>query len=215
MQENIPYSTLKQDERSYEIMLLRDQHDNSYADIAKEYGITTSRVVQIYTRTKRRQIRLYIDHIEEALGDIGIPQVEMVYEDAYKWYHDLTYAAAYLEKEYKTILDEYRAGEPGMPQQFIADMPPFRPELNEQEINQVVEMREVRKTSFREIANMMQMTQAKAKHVYEWFYHKQVIALIEDLQNGVNSHNERAAIWEHYFSKYRTSKERYDALTKG
>ena len=36
MLKNIPYSVLKQNGRAYEMMLLRDQHDNTFADIAKE-----------------------------------------------------------------------------------------------------------------------------------------------------------------------------------
>ncbi len=78
---------------------------------------------------------------------------------------------AYLEKKYKDILTEYRDGEPGMPTQFVKSMPPFKPNLSKKTVARVVEIREVEKASFLAIAKELRMTQAKAKHTYEMFYH--------------------------------------------
>ena len=59
------------------------------------------------------------------------------------------------------------------------------------------------------------MTQAKARHTYEMFYHKQVIALIHVLQEKEEDREKKAAIWDYYFGRYHSSKKRYDVLTKG
>lgn len=210
-----PYRELKQDERAYEMMLLRDQHGNTFTDIAKEYEISAAWAVQKYNRLKIKQTRLYINHIAAALGHDSASQMENVFRNIYECYQDWTYACAYLEKKYKDILIEYRDGEPGMPTQFIRNMPPFKPKLSKKTVARVIELREVEKASFVTIAKELRMTQAKARHTYEMFYHKQVIALIHVLQEKAESREEKAAIWDYYFGRYHSSKKRYDVLTKG
>ncbi|WP_313559925.1 hypothetical protein [Ruminiclostridium cellobioparum] len=212
--KDIPYSILKQDERAYEIMLLRDQYGNTFTDIARECEISVSRVVQIYNKLKIKQIRLYINHIAVVFGYKGTSQVRKVYDDAYECYQEWSYACAYLEKKYKDILTEYRDGEPGMTTQFVKSMPPFKPNLSKKTIARVVEIQEVEKASFLAIAKELRMTQAKAKHTYEMFYHKQVLKLIKALEEKAESRKEKNAIWEYYFRGNKTAKKRYDMLTK-
>ena len=196
-------------------MLLRDQHGNTFADIAKEFELSVSRVTQIYNKLKLKQIRLYINHIAAALGYESISQVENVFYEAYECYQDKAYACAYLEKRYKDILIQYRDGEPGMPEQFIRNMPPFKPKLSKKTVARVVELRDVKKAPFVTIAKELRMTQAKAKRTYEMFYHKQVLALVKALQEKAESKEEKNAIWDYYFRRYRSSKKNYDMLTKG
>ncbi len=214
MFKDLPYSILKQDGRAYEIMLLRDQYANTFADMAKAYEMAVARVAHIYNSMKVKQIRLYIQHIAAALGYEDASKVRQVYQDAYECYQDRAYACAYLEKKYKSILDEYRGGEPGMPVQFVRRMPPFKPKPDKKTIARVIEMREVEKASYTAIAKELRMTPAKARHTYEWFYHRQVLALIKALQSKAGSYEEKMAIWEHYFKEYKTPKKRYDALTR-
>ena len=210
--EDFPYEILKQNERSYEIMLLRDQYDNTFADIAKKYKITVARVVQIYNKIKLKQIQLYIHHIAVVLGHDSISQVKKIYDDSYECYQERLYVCAYMEKKYKAILDEYRNGEPGMPRQFLKSMPPFKLKLSKKTIARVIEMREAQKASFVTIAKELRITQAKAKRTYETFYHKQVLELIKDLQERTESREEKQAIWDYYFRGNRSSKKRYDML---
>ena len=212
---DIQYSTLTEDKRSYEIMLLRDQHGNTFTDIAKECEISVARVVQIYNRLKLKQIRLYINHIAVVLGYESTSQIIKVYHDAYECYQDRAYACAYMERQFKYILAEYRVGEPGMPTKFIRSMPPFKSRLSQKTIARVIEMREVEKASFATIAKELRMTQAKAKRTYEMFYHKQVLELINALQEKAESNEEKSAIWDYYFNEYKSAKKRYDMLTKG
>lgn len=145
MLKDTPYDVLKQDERAYEIMLLRDQYGNTFTDIATEFRISVTRVSQIYKTLKIKQIRLYINHVSVTLGYESISQVRKVYEEARECYQEHSFACAYLEKKYNDILTPYRDGEPGMPIHFIKSMPPFKPKLSKKAINRIVEMREVEK----------------------------------------------------------------------
>lgn len=214
MLKYIPYSTLKQDERAYEIMLLRDQYNNTFTDIAKKNEISAQRAKQIYHNIKIKQIRLYINYISLTLGHDNTLQIRKVYNNAYECYQDWTYAGAYLEKKYKNILNEYRTGEPGMPIQFIKSMPPFKPKLSKKTVARVIEMREVEKASYIAIGKELRMTKEKVKHTYEWFYHVRVLELIKVLQEKSGNYYEKEAIWDYYFRGYRTSKKRYDELLK-
>lgn len=213
MLKDIPYSELTQNERAYEILLLRDQYGNTFADIAKEFELSVSRVTQLYNKLKFKQICLYINHIAVVLGHENTSQVKAVFDNAYACYQDRTYACAYLEKKYKDILIEYRDVEPGMPMQFIRNMPPFKPKLSKKTVARVVELRDVEKASFVRIAKELRMTPLKARRTYELFYHKQVLALVKALQEKAESQEEKTAIWNYYFRRYRSSKKRYDMLT--
>lgn len=214
MLKDIPYSVLKQDRRSYEIMLLRDHHGNTFTDIAKEYEISVVRVVQLYHKLKIKQARLYINHIAFSLGLESTSQIREVYSTAYECYQERSYACAYLEKKYRNILTAYRDGEPGMPMQFIKNMPPFKPQLSKKTIARVVEMRETEKASFVAIGKEMRLTRAKAKRTYEMYYHKKVLALIEALQEKAESYEEKRFIWDSCFRGNISSKERYEMLTQ-
>lgn len=211
--KDIPYSELNQDKRAYEIMLLRDQHGNTFADIAREYEISVARVIQIYNKLKLKQIRLYINHIEAA-GYESTSKAKNIFDNAYECYQNLTYVCAYLEKKYKDILIEYRDGEPGMPTPFIRNVPPFKPKLSEKTVAHIVAMRDAEKASFVTIAKELRITQAKAKHTYESFYHKQVFALIKGLEAKAKNEEEKEAIWNYYFKRNYSYKKLYDMLTK-
>lgn len=187
---------------------------STFTDIAKDYEISVERAKQIYNRLKIKQIRLYINHLAVVLGHTDTSQVQKEYSDAGECYQDRTYACAYLEKKYNDILTGYRDGEPGMPVQFVGSLPPFKPELSQETIARVVELREVKKASFVTIAKELRMTQAKAKRTYEMFYHKQVLERINTLQEKAESKEEKMAIWDYYFGGNKTAKKRYDMLPK-
>ena len=167
--KDIPYSVLTQDKRAYEVMLLRDQFDNTFADIAKEFEMSVSWAVQLYRRQKFRQKSLYVNHISIELGHGSTAQIRKVFDEAYEWYWDIACACAYLEKTYQDILTAYRDGEPGMPTQFLANMPPFKPRLSKKDAARVIEMRDIEKASFVTIAKELRITREKAKRTYDVF----------------------------------------------
>lgn len=212
--KDIPYGVLKEDNRAYEIMLLRDQYNNTFADIATRFELSVTRVTDIYHSHKNKQIRLYINHISVVLGYDSTLPIWTVSSEAFERYWDNTYVCAYLEKIYKDILTDYRDGEPGMPAQFVESMPPFEIVLSEEMIARIVEMREVEKASFGTIGKELRITEAKVQRTYEMFYHEKIEEIVKTLQNKVESNKEKKAIWEYCFRGRRSAKKRYDMLTK-
>ena len=214
MLKDIPYDVIKQDKRAYEIMLIRDQHGSSFAKIAKEFDISASRVIHLYYKVKLKQIHLYINHIAAVAEGEDFSQMKNLYHSAYECYQDWTYACAYLEKKYQDILTAYRDGEPGMPAQFIKNLPPYKSKLSKKTVDRIIELRDKEKASFAAIAKELHLTQAKARHTYEMFYHKKVLALINELQKKAKNEKEKEAIWDYYFKICYSSKKRYDMLTQ-
>lgn len=212
MLKEIPYSELKKDKRAYDIMILRDQYNNTFTDIAKDYEISFIRVRQIYSKIKIKQIRLYIRHISIALGHENTAEVRKVFEAANECYQDFTYACAYLEKKYKNILDEYRAGEPGMPKEFIQNLPPLKRKLNKNAISRIIEMREIEKATYAVIGKEMRITPEKAKHTYDYFYHQKVLKYVNTLLKKAKSQDEQWAIRRRYWGKYRSAKKTYEMI---
>ena len=214
MVKDIPYSELQKEGKNYEIMLLRDQYDNTYLDIATEMGMSRERVMQIYSRIKIKQVRLYINHISVVLGHQNISQIAQIFDEAYDCYQDLAYATAYLEKNYEDILTEYRNGEPGTPKEFIQNMPPFRREVSKETIARVVEMREERRASFITIAKELHMTRQKAKKIYDLFYHDKNMKICENLAEKIESDKDKNAFMLYYIAQKRSPKKTYDMLMK-
>ena len=210
--KDIPYSTLQEDERAYQILQLHDQKGCSFAEIAARYGLSASRIRAIYSRIKHKQAYLYIRQIAFSLGHPNTEAVQKIFHDAEKSYQDISYACAYLEKKYGEILTEYRKGEPGTRGEVICNLPAFRPKLPAKTVERVVAMREREKATFRAIARELRITPEKARHTYEMFYHKEVFRLIGVLQAGTDSPAEKQAIWEGCLNNNQSPKKRYDWL---
>lgn len=183
MLKDIPYSELKKDGRAYEIMLLRDQENCTFAEIAAKFTISGPRVMEIYRKVLNRKLHLYINHISAVLGYKSTNLIRKVYHEAYECFQDWKYVCGYFEKEYRDILTAYRAGEPGIPARFIREMPPFRDSWDERTIARVIEMREVCRAPYGAIAKKLNMTPAKAKQTYNIFYHQKGIELVSALQD--------------------------------
>ena len=209
-----PYSILKQNARSYQIMLLRDQEGRAFPWLAREFGISYIRVRQIYYQTKLKQIHLYLDHIAASLNHENARQIYKVFNAAYDSYQSWECVCAYLEKEHPDLLSAYRDGEPGMPLQFLQALPPLKPKLGKKTVARLIELRETEKMSYRDIAKRLRITPEKAKYAYGNFYHKQAQALLDDLIEKAGKQNEKSAIWEYYYQKYKNPKKRYDAIAQ-
>lgn len=196
---DIPYSTLKENKRAYEVMLLRDQYDNSFSDIAKEFEISTNRVIQLYHKTKIKQLRLYARHLAIVNGYEDTSAFK--YMPLYDCYGDFKYVSAYLEKEYAEILKEYRAREPGHSAEFLAELSPPILEVSDDMTLHVVEFRENEKKTFVEIGRVMKMTKEQARNTYERFYHKKWLAACDKVRETYGNDNFRD-----YYNDYRTAK---------
>ena len=137
----IPYSKLKENERAYEIMLLRDLYDNTFADMAREFETSRTRIAQIYCKIKIKQLRLYAQYLAAVHGHENASAFRI--NSIYDCYLDSKYVSAYFEKEYGDILTEYRSGEPGIPEQFIEALPPFTGALSAEVLDRMIQLREI------------------------------------------------------------------------
>lgn len=209
---DIPYSTLQEDKTGYQILLLREQQNQSFTAIASRLGVSPARVRQQYTKMKVRQVRLYLRHIAIALGDENTAQVRTVFFTAMDCYQNYPYACGYLDKTYGEILEAYRAGEPGTPQEILERLPPCPAELREEEISRIVTMREEEKASFQAIGREFHITPEKARHTYEMVYHRKVLEYVEGLQRQASNWEERMELWRRYFSGHQSAKTRYENI---
>ena len=214
MLKDIAYDELKKNPQAYEIMLLRDQKGKTFTAIASAFQISSSRASQIYNQLKVKQIRLYINHISVVLGYENTAKIRKVFHKAASCYQSYAYACAYLEKRYKEILDAYRGNEPAMPAHLIKSLPPLKSELDEKTVERVVEMRESENASFVKIAKELRITCEKARHTYEWYYHKKVLALIEELKQEGASPAHIEKIEKFILYNRLSAKKRYELLIK-
>lgn len=209
---DIPYSTLQEDKTGYQILLLREQQNQSFTAIASQLGVSPARVRQQYTKMKVRQVRLYLRHIAIALGHENTAQVRKEFSAAMDCYQNYPYACGYLDKTYGEILEAYRAGEPGTPQKILEELPPCPAKLGEEEISRMVTMREEENASFRAIGRAFHITPEKARHTYEMVYHRKVLEYVEGLQQQAKSWEERMEIWRRYLGGSMSAKRRYERL---
>lgn len=212
---DIPYSTLKENKRSFEILTLRDQYGNTFADIAKEYGISAIRTRDLYNKIKRQQIRLYVRHIAVVLGHSSTAVIKEEAHTAYRCYQDIPYVCTYLEKRYRQILDEYRAGEAGLPERVIRSLPPLKRRLRKKTVSRIVEMRETERATFAAIGRELDLTQEKVRHTYNMFYTQKVWAYINARQQEARSADERQAIWYRYFGTRLSPQRLYEMIRRG
>ena len=212
MLNDIPYSTLQEDKIGYQILLLREQQNQSFTAIASQLGVSPARVRQQYTKMKVRQVRLYLRHIAIVLGHENTAQVRNVFSTAMDCYQNYPYTCGYLDKTYGEILESYRAGEPGTPQEMLEKLLPCPVKLGEEEISCIVTMREEEKASFRAIGREFHITPEKARHTYEMVYHHKVLEYVEGLQQQAKSWEERMEIWRRYLGGSMSAKRRYERL---
>ena len=204
-----PYRKLKKDELAYQIMLLRDQQNLSFADIAQRYDISSARAIYKYKTIKIEQTRLYLNHIALHFGYETNEKIRNIYENALDFYCDYTYACAFLEKRYTSLLCAYRKGEPGMPRAFLCSMPPYR-QFTEYDIWSIIDMREADET-FIKIASEVNITQNKAEQLYHWYYH---ILIFETINLIALDENDRNNLRNFCFDNPYSSKRQYEMLQK-
>lgn len=212
MLKDTPYSVLKKNARAYEIMLLREQEECSFADIGRKLHISPKYVRQIYHELKYKQLRLYVKHIAFTLGHESIAQIRVILNQAFDCYQDGAYVSAYFEKIYGYILTEYRAGEPGAPEKLMQTLPPFHHELSRDTVLRVVELHEADGKPYADIAKELNITQAKAKSTYDAYYCELLSELVDFLQDQARTPEERESIRSYVYGGNKSYKTRYELL---
>lgn len=207
---DVPYSNLKANRQDYEIMLLRDLYNNTFADIAKAFAVSVSTASNSYYRIKWKQLRCYINHLAIVNGHESTAMFKKLLRQVYDCYQDCKYVSAYFETKYQEILAEYRDGEPGLREQFLAALPPFKEKWSSHMISRVVELREDKKLAYPQIAQKLKMTSKSAEWIYQHYYHQKFMALSDKIMVDTGETDIRRK----YFKQTSDSKKRYALLRR-
>lgn len=209
---DIPYKNIKDNGRKYGVWLLRDVYGNTFADIARGYGVSQPIVISDYRKILMLKKKYYVNHLSIVKGHNDIVHFRKIARNAYDCYYDMKYVVAYLEKEYYDILREYRNGEPGMPEQMLRDLPPLRKRFSKQTIFAVVRLRETNRMTYGTIGKRLYMTKEKAEDLYNRYYHALNCSLIEKIVEMTGDTNLGTKYWETY--QIGSSKNFFDCLIK-
>lgn len=204
------YNVLKEDPREYAILLRRDQNGAAWKEIAREFGLSPTRVAQIYRKMKLRQIRLYIRHVSIVQG-CGLVQVPKVYNKALEWYQSLACTCAYLEKKYPNILARYRQGDrhaAGVCRKHAA-LPAQAGQRRGRKHRSAARGKE---GPVYGPCPGAALTPEKAKHAYDGYYHARVLKIVKELEALAESEEQKRALRDAVFQSAGTPKKRYDLL---
>lgn len=171
MLSDIPYKNIMDTGRKYDVWVLRDVYDNTFPDIAREYGVSVGTIVSNYNKILWLKARYYVNHLSIVHGYENSTYFRKIWSNAYECYASEKYVVAYFEKEYADILSKYRNGEPGMPERLLRDLPPLRNKFSKHTICSVIRLRETTGMTFAAIGKRLRMTKEKAEDLYSHYYH--------------------------------------------
>lgn len=181
MLSDIPYTDITHTGCKYDVWLLRDVYDNTFADIAAEYGVSMTTVVNDYNSILYMKMVHYVNHLSIVYGQEDTVYFQEIWNRAYDCYRSTKYVVAYFEKEYADILSEYRNGEPGVSQRILRDLPPLRKRISKRTIHNIVDLRETNGMTYDTIAKKLHITKEKAEELYNHYYHDLYIQLSDKL----------------------------------
>lgn len=168
--------------KNYELMRQRERKGMTFSQIAESLGITVSSVRQRYQDFKLKQITLYTGYIRELTGERGL---EKKTKKLLLFYYDLVQVAAYLEREYKELLDDFRGEDPPTVVDFLPyyEISPER--MVELEI-QIAKEKDIDKKSFNKIGKELGLTPSKTRVLYQNYYYDRVADAIKAIQPTVD-----------------------------
>jgi len=170
MLNDIPYKNIVNTGRKYDVWVLHDIYNSSFTDIAKKYHVTAPPIVSDYYKALLTKLKYYVNHLSIVYGYENTTHFRKIWSDASTCYCELKYVAAYFEREYTDILNKYRNGEPGYPEQFLRNLPPLRTKFSKRTISNVVRLRETERMTFIAIGKRLRMTREKARDLYSDYY---------------------------------------------
>ena len=212
MLSDSPYTKVTDNGRRYDVWVLHDVYNNTFADIANNYGISMSTVVSDYYKILSLKMKCYVHHLSIMHGYQDITHFRKLWVSAYDCYRSLKYVVAYFEKEYHDILSEYRNGMPGMLEQILQDLPPLRNEFSKRPISSVIRLRETDGMTYAAIGKKLCMTKEKAEDLYNHYYYVLYCQLAENLMEITGDKNLR----EKYRKAFQigSGKKKYDCIVK-
>ena len=210
MLSDIPYRNIMDKGRKYDVWVLRDVYDNTFADIAREYGVSVATIVDNYNKLLWLKVRYYVNHLSIVHGYENTSYFRKIWSSAYDCYGGEKYVVAYFEKEYADILSEYRNGEPGMSERILLELPPLRNEFSKQTVSSVIRLRETNGMTYAAIGKRLRMTKEKAEDIYQHYYHVLYLQLSEKLMEITGDNDLRRKYRDTF--QVGSGKKKYDCL---
>ena len=171
MLSDIPYKNLLDKGRKYDVWMLRDVYNNTFADIAREYRVSVSTIVSDYEKILFLKTKYCINHLSIVQGYENTAHFRKIWWSAFDCYCGIKYVVTYFEKEYADILKEYRNGELGMPERILQTLPPLRNQFSMRTISSVIRLRKTEGLTYDAIGKRLRMTKEKAEDLYNRHYH--------------------------------------------
>lgn len=206
----IPYKNIMDNKRKYNIWLLHDVYDNTFADIAERCGISVSTVRGDYEKILFIKMKYYIDYLSFINHCQNTEYYRQICGSAYECYRNIKYVVAFFEKEYTDHLSEYRNGEPGMPKRLLQDLPPLRTKFSARTVSSVIRLREINGMTYEAIGKRLHMTKEKAEKLYNYYYHNLYLQLSEKLMEITGDTDLRRKYRDTF--QVRSGKLKYDCL---
>lgn len=212
MLSDIPYKNIMDNGRKYDVWVLRDVYDNTFADIAREYGVSVGTVISNYEKILFLKMKYYVNHLSIVYGYENTVHFREIWRSALDCYCGRNYVVAYFEKEYADILSEYRNGEPSMPERILRTLPPLRNKFSRRTISSIIRLRETEGLTYAAIGKRLRITKEKAEDLYNHHYHVLYYQLSEKIMEITGDMDLR----DKYRKTFRvgSGKKRYDCLIK-
>lgn len=212
MLNDIPYKNIIDSGRKYDVWVLRDVYDNTFADIAREYGVSAATIISNYEKILFLKIKYYVNHLSIVYGYEDTEHFTEIWRNALDCYCGRKYVVAYFEKEYADILSEYRNGEPGMPERILHALPPLRNKFSTRTISSIIRLRETEGLTYAAIGKRLRLTKEKAEDLYNYHYHVLYYQLSEKIMEITGDKDLR----DKYRKAFRVGngKRKYDCLVK-
>lgn len=210
MLSDIPYRSIMDSGCKYDVWVLRDLYDKTFAAIVREYGVSVAAVISSYERVLFLKTECYVNHLSIVHGYENTAYFREIWRSALDCYCGRNYVVAYFEKEYADILSEYRNGAPGMPERFLQALPPLRNQFSKQTISSIIRLRETEGLTYAAIGKRLRMTKEKAAHLYNHHYHALYYRLSEKIMEMTGDMDLR----DKYQKAFRigSGKRKYDCL---
>lgn len=168
--------------KNYDLMRQRERQGMTFREMAEPLGITVSSARQRYQNFKFKQIMLYVDYLREVTGETGM---EKETRKVLLFYFDLVQVAAYLEREYKELLDDFRGNDPPTVVDFLPYYEISQERMAALEI-QIAKEKDIDKKSFNKIGKELGLTPSKTVVLYQDYFHAKVKDAISVIQPTVD-----------------------------
>lgn len=214
MLKAVPYDAIKKNQRAYDIMLLREQQGKTLAAIAKEYGVSPNRIREIYNRQKRKQARLYIVRIGAGPWE-GNRRVDRKGLRAGPGL--LSGPGLRLRLSGKGVRGHFNPLPPGGAGGFSGtDTVPAAPKAPDGPGDGGPDCGDAGggERVLCPDCPALDITRAKARHTYDWYYRQRAMELIQPLMDQARTQEERWEIWNRYLRGSASPKRRYEMLAK-